>query len=92
MIIGFKHRGLERCFKKGDHRGIIAKTGERTERILDQLDASLKPESMNIPGYKFHQLSSNRKGTFAVTVTGNWRITFRFDGENAIDVDLEDYH
>ncbi len=51
-----------------------------------------RPEDMNIPGFKFHQLSGDRKGTYAVTVTGNWRITFRFDGEDAIDVDLEDYH
>ena len=92
MILTFKHRGLERFFKKGDHRGIIAKTEVRTERILDRLDTVVRPEDMNIPGFKFHQLSGTRKGTYAVTVTGNWRITFRFDGEDAIDVDLEDYH
>ncbi len=92
MILTFKHRGLERFFKKGDHRGIIAKTEVRTERILDRLDTVVRPEDMNIPGFKFHQLSGTRKGTYAVTVTGNWRITFRFDGKDAIDVDLEDYH
>lgn len=92
MILTFKHRGLERFFKKGDHRGIIAKSEVRTERLLDRLDAVPRPEDMNIPGFKFHQLSGDRKGTYAVTVTGNWRITFRFDGEDAIDVDLEDYH
>ncbi|MSQ99721.1 MAG: killer protein [Xanthomonadales bacterium] len=47
---------------------------------------------MNIPGYKFHPLTGDRKGTYAVTVTGNWRITFRFGGEDAIDVDLEDHY
>lgn len=47
---------------------------------------------MNLPGYRFHRLTGERKGTFAVSVTGNWRITFRFDGEDAVDVDLEDYH
>ncbi len=92
MIRTFKHRGLERFFKTGDHRGIIAKTEVRTERMLDRLDTVLRPEDMNIPGFKFHQLTGDRKGTYAVTVTGNWRITFRFDGEDAIDVDLEDYH
>jgi len=92
MIRTFKHRGLERFFRKGDHRGIIARTEARTERLLDRLDAVVKPEDMNIPGFKFHQLSGNRKGTYAVTVSGNWRITFRFDGKDAIDVDLEDYH
>ena len=92
MILTFKHRGLERFFKKGDHRGIIARTEIRTERILDRLDTIVRPEDMNIPGFKFHQLSRTRKGTYAVSVTGNWRITFGFDGKDAIDVDLEDYH
>lgn len=92
MILTFKHRGPERFFKKGDHRGIIAKTENRIERILDRLDTVVRPEDMNIPGFKFHQLSGARKGAYAVTVTGNWRISFRFDGKDAIDVDLEDYH
>ena len=47
---------------------------------------------MNIPGYKFHGLGGNRKGTYAVAVTGNWRITFEFDGEDAVNVNMEDYH
>ena len=92
MIRTFKHRGLERFFKKGDHRGIIAKTEVRAERILDRLDAIVRPEDMNIPGYKFHQLTGDLKETYAVSLTGNWRITFRFDGQDAIDVNLEDYH
>ena len=92
MIRTFKHRGLERLFKKGDHRGIIAKTEVRTERMLDRLDTIAKPEDMNIPGYKFHRLSGDRKDTYSVTLTGNWRITFRFDGTDAVDVNLEDYH
>lgn len=92
MIRSFRHKGLERFFKKGDHRGIIAKTEMRTERILDRLDTSLVPADMNIPGYRFHPLTGSRKGTYAVAVTGNWRITFRFRGEDAVDVDLEDYH
>lgn len=92
MIRNFTHKGLERFFKNGNHRGIIARSEARIERILDRLNAIVKPEDMNIPGYKFHGLSSNRKGTYAVTVTGNWRITFEFDGEDAINVNMEDYH
>lgn len=92
MIRTFKHKGLERFFKKGDHRGIIAKTEARIERMLDRLDTVVRPDDMDIPGYKFHPLAGERKGTYSVTVTGNWRITFRFDGEDAIDVNLEDYH
>lgn len=92
MILSFKHRGLERFFTKGDHRGILSKSESRIERLLDRLDAATKAEDMNIPGFKFHRLTGDRKGTFAVTVTGNWRITFRFEGEDAHDLDLEDYH
>ncbi|BBO19702.1 MAG: type II toxin-antitoxin system RelE/ParE family toxin [Burkholderiales bacterium] len=92
MIRTFRHRGLERFFCKGDHRGILARSEARIERMLDRLDAAARPEDMNLPGYRFHRLTGERKGTFAVSVTGNWRITFRFDGEDAVDVDLEDYH
>ncbi|MFI4939962.1 MAG: type II toxin-antitoxin system RelE/ParE family toxin [Burkholderiales bacterium] len=92
MITSFHHKGLGRFFTKGDYRGIAAAFATRIERILDRLDAAVKPDDMDLPGYKFHQLTGDRKGTYSVTVTGNWRITFKFDGENAVDVDYEDYH
>lgn len=92
MIRTFRHRGLELFFTKGDHRRIPADRAARIERILDRLDASGHPQDMNLPGYRWHLLKDKRKGTFAVDVSGNLRITFRFDGEDAIDVDLEDYH
>lgn len=92
MIRRFRHRGPERFFRKADHRGIPAQYGARIERLLDRLDAALSPRDMNLPGYKFHRLKDDRKDTYAVTVTGNWRISFRFDGEDAVNVDLEDYH
>ncbi len=60
--------------------------------LLAALDTAQSVEDMNIPGYKFHPLKGHRKGIYAVTVSGNWRITFRFNGEDATDVDLEDYH
>lgn len=60
--------------------------------MLDRLDSCVRPEDMNLPGYKFHQLKGERKECYAVSVSGNWRITFKFEGENAVDVDLEDYH
>ena len=92
MIQNFKHKGLERFFSASDYRGIPAQYASRIERLLDRLDAAIKPEDMNLAGFKFHGLTGDRKGTYAVTVTGNWRITFKFDGEDAVDVDLEDYH
>jgi len=92
VIKGFKHKGLALYFEKSDHRGIEANLESKIQRILDRLDASTKPEDMNLPGYKFHGLQGNRKGTYAVAVSGNWRITFKFEGGDAIDVNLEDYH
>ena len=92
MIRGFKHKGLERFFRRGDYRGIPAQSAPRIERVLDRLDAAMRPDDMNLPGYRFHSLKGDRAGTYAVTVTGNWRITFAFEGEDATRVDLEDYH
>ena len=60
--------------------------------MLDRLDASTAPGDMDLPGYRFHPLKGERAGEYAVSVSGNWHLTFRFDGENAIDVNLEDYH
>ena len=92
MIRSFKHKGLERFFTKDDHRGIPAQFGPRMERMLDRLDASCRANDMDVPGYRFHPLKGERAGEFAVSVSGNWRVTYRFDGEDAVDVNLEDYH
>jgi len=92
MIRSFKHKGLERFFRRGDYRGISAPSAARIERILDRLDAAIRPDDMNLPGYRFHRLKGDRADTYAVTVTGNLRITFAFEGEDATWVDLEDYH
>ena len=92
MIRDIRHRGLLRFFAKGDHRGIPAAHAPRIERMLDRLDAAVTPQDMDVPGYRFHALKGDRKGEYAVTVSGNWRITFAFDGKDAINVDLEDYH
>jgi toxin HigB-1 len=92
MVSGFRHKGLERFFKAGDRRGIPAQRGARIERMLDRLDGALRPGDMNLPGYGFHPLKGDRKGDYAVSISGNWRMTFRFEGEHAADVDLEDYH
>ena len=92
MIKSFKHKGLERFFKTGDHRGILAKSEARLERLLDRLDSIAKSEDMGIPGFKFHRLTGDRSDTYSVWVNGNWRLTFRFEGTDAIDVNLEDYH
>ncbi len=92
VIRGFRHKGLERYFTRSDRGGIDAKQSARILRLLDRLDAAMKPEDMNLPGYRFHPLKGDRKGAYAVSVSGNWRITFRFENGHAVDVNLEDYH
>jgi len=92
MIRSFRHRGLERFFRRNDYRGIPGQFAARLERILDRLDAATQPTDMRLPGYRFHPLRGDRKGEYAVNVSGNWRLTFRFEGEDAADINLEDYH
>jgi len=92
MIRNIRHKGLLRFYAEGDKRGINAQYAPRIERLLDRLEIASQPEDMNIPGFRFHGLTSFRPLRYAVSVSGNWRITFAFDGEDAVDVDLEDYH
>lgn len=86
MIRSFRHKGLERYFTKSDRRGIDARQEARIRRILDRLDAAMRPEDMNLPGFGFHGLKGNRKGTYAVSVSGNLRITFDFEAGHAVAV------
>jgi proteic killer suppression protein len=95
VIRTFRHKGLERLFTASTAstpRGISTAHQARIERMLDRLDAAARPEDMNVPGWRFHPLRGGQKGRWAVAVSGNLRLTFAFDGENAIDIDLEDYH
>jgi toxin HigB-1 len=92
VIRTFRHKGLQEFFRDDNARRLNRDHVQKISRLLDRLDASVKPQDMNLPGFGFHQLKGDRKGTYSVSVSGNWRITFRFDGENAVDVDLEDYH
>ncbi len=92
MIRSFKHKGLERFFSTGAKAGIRPEQAERLRLILAQLQAAVAPEDMALPGLRLHQLKGDRKGTWSVTVSGNWRISFSFDGKDAVDVDYEDYH
>ena len=92
MIKGLKHKVLGKFFIKGIKSGIQAKHAERLRLILGRLNASTSPKAMNLPGLNFHELRGNRKGTWSVKVSSNWRITFKFVGKDAIDVDYEDYH
>lgn len=92
MIKTFTHKGLERFFLTGSKRGIATQHAPRIARLLDRLDASAEATDMNLPGFRFHELTGKRKGAYSVAVTGNWRITFTFRQGNAYNVNLEDYH
>ena len=92
MIKSFRDKGLERFASKGDRSKLSVPNLARVERILQALDTAALPEQMNVPGWRFHGLSGKAKGRYAVDASGNWRITFGWDGQDAIDVDLEDYH
>lgn len=92
MIRSFKHKGLENFFLTGNRAGIQPQHAERLRLILGRLSASTAPEDMNLPGLDLHQLKGDRRGTWAVKVSGNWRVTFSFIGKDANAVDYEDYH
>jgi proteic killer suppression protein len=92
MITSFRHKGLEKFFRYDDRSKIISGHAPRLARILDRLDASAGPDDMNLPGFKLHRLAGKDKGAWSVWVNGNWRVTFRFEGADAVVVDYRDYH
>ena len=92
MIKSFRHGGIERFFKTGSKAGIQPKHSERLRRQLFALDNAKKAEDMNAPGWRLHPLKGDLGGHWSVDVSGNWRLTFAFDGEDAILVDYLDYH
>lgn len=91
MIRSFRHKGLAMYFGKSDSRRLPTDRIARIGRWLDRLDSSIRPEDMQLSGFGWHALKGSREGAYAVEVSGNRRLTFRVDGANAIDVDLEDY-
>ena len=89
-IESFRHKGLAKFFTTGARVGIQAGHTDRIRLILAALSAAMTPTDMKLPGLKLHALKGRRTGTWSVS--GNWRVTFRFIGKNAVDVDYEDYH
>ena len=80
MIVSFKHKGLKRWFIDDHAAGLPTLYKDRISRWLDRLDASVKPEDMNLPGFRFHALKGDRQGEYAVSISANWRLTFRGGG------------
>ena len=92
MIKNFRHDGLQSFFETGSKAGIRPEHAPRLKRILGILDAATLVEQMNIPGFKLHKLTGNLNGFWAVTVSGNWRVIFRFENGEATLLDYIDYH
>ena len=92
MIRTFRSKGLKRFAERGEPSKLSIPNVDRVRRILARLNASVRPDDMNLPGYRFHALRGSERGRYGVDASGNWRITFGWDGEDAVDVDLEDYH
>lgn len=92
MIISFRDKGLRRFAETGDPSKLRVQRPDKITRVLTLLDEAAAPAELNLPGLRFHELTGDRKGTWSVTITGNWRITFGWHGADAVDVNLEDYH
>ena len=92
MIKGWRHKGLKLFYETGSTAKIQAKHADRLHDILQLLDFATSPEQMRFPGLTLHKLTGKLKGHYAVKVSGNWRVTFRFEGIDAVDVNYIDYH
>jgi proteic killer suppression protein len=92
MIKGFRHKGLAEFFKTGSARKIQAKHAKRLRMILTMLNVATRPGQMDAPGLRLHPLKGRLQGWFAVSVDENFRVTFRFEEGNVVEVDYDDYH
>ena len=91
MIQSFRSKSLRLFAERGDTSKLPVTNADRVRRILVRLDASTRPEDMNLPGLRFHGLKGSPK-RYAVDATGNYRVTFGWDGDDAVEVDILDYH
>ena len=92
MIASFRHRGLKALYEGRTARRVAPEHVDKLRDILAVLDISSGPAGMDLPGFRLHALKGRLKGHYAVSVSGNWRVTFRFDDGEAADVDYADYH
>jgi len=92
MIRSWKHKGLRKFYETGSKAGVQSKHAKVLKVLLFQLASAIQPEDMNTPGNGFHELKGKLKEYYAVKVSGNWRLIFQFEGENAVNVEVIDYH
>lgn len=88
----FRSRALRRFWVRGDVSKLRPDWIGRVRRILSALHVAVSPDELDLPGYGWHRLTGDRAGTYSVTVSRNWRLTYRWDDEGPFDIDLEDYH
>ena len=92
MVRKIRHKGLRKFYKTGSLQGIVPSHAARLRVIPARLDASRSPQDMKLPGLGLHGLTGNYAGFWAVSVSGNWRVVFRFEDNEPTDVDYLDYH
>jgi len=92
VIRSYRHKGLKKFAETGSKAGVQPKHSERLRKLLTALNVASRPEDMNAPGNNLHPLKGDLEGHWSVTVSGNWRLTFAFEGEDAVLVDYQDYH
>jgi proteic killer suppression protein len=92
MIASFRHRGLKAFYEGRSVARVAPEHVEKLRDILAVLDRGTAPSDMDLPGFGLHALKGRLKGHHAVSVSGNWRVTFRFEDGHALDVDYVDYH
>jgi len=92
VIASFRHKGLRLLFEKADRSKVLPDHVDKIARILARLDVASEAGDLDLPGYRLHLLKGALAGFWSVSVSGNWRIVFRFSAGHAEDVDLIDYH
>jgi len=92
MIKSFKHKGLEKFYESGSTKGIQTNHAKKLKMQLAALEAAQSIDDMDIPGYRLHQLTGERRGIWTITVNANWRLTFEFEDGNVYILYYEDYH
>ena len=93
MILSFRHKGLRIFYETGGAKGLPSEQVPKIRRILTAIDEANEPKEIGLfPGWRLHRLSGNMRDFWSVTVTGNWRIVFRFADGNASELDYLDYH
>jgi proteic killer suppression protein len=92
MIKSFRHKGLQKFFETGNKSGIQSTHAPKLSRQLARLNVSKNHQDMNVPGWELHSLKGKLINHYSISVSGNWRMTFKFEGEDAVLVDYQDYH